>query len=68
MQKFNVCIERECVEAVEIEVEANTEEEAIEMALNRAESVDGSEWYMTDYLGDIQFGYIETVNEEGEKA
>ena len=58
MAVFNVCVERECVEQVIIKVEAESELEAQEKALDMAHSED-YDFEMTDYLGDLQIGYVE---------
>lgn len=62
MALFNVCVERELVEQVIIEVEADNELEAQERALDMAHSEE-YEFEITDYLGDLQIGYVEHLEE-----
>jgi hypothetical protein len=61
MAKFLITLERECVELVEVEIEAIDRAEAITMA----EELDHSEldWHMSDYLGDAEVVIVEEVKE-----
>jgi hypothetical protein len=60
MKKYNVCIERDCVEAVEIEVLAENETEAGQLALVVA-NTETAIFEPTDYLGDLRVGFVESA-------
>jgi ApbE superfamily uncharacterized protein (UPF0280 family) len=53
---YTVRVEHLCSEACEIEIEADSKEQAIELA--RQELLADAQWEMTDYIGDNEYEIV----------
>ncbi len=64
MKKFSICFHRETTEELNLEVEAEDEDAAMEAALDMMqddESQDSFDWESTDYVGVPQLTYCAEV-------